>query len=375
MSPQFHVKHVVALCPAGPSALGAVERRVKPGCGGEPGVPPAVTGHPGSAPRWSVALSGRPRVTTIRCVVRPSSTAGPPMVPTPASVALPPVLSTAPSPPGLPGPEPAGSPRARRPPSRHRTRRRARRGGGRLGGTPTATARRGRPPDSVARDGAAAAAGSSAMGEAWPNTTATEGSVASAASESRMAAGVRYGVTPSHQTTVGTEVSIDPASTPARCSRSGSAPWCVTPSHIDARVGQQLSLPLVGRRVVDLHDSQFRIRASVTKGVQPDAQHDQLSNSALHRLGRQILGQAAAGADEPAHRPALWMCRRVVADPALGQPEDRNGERIPEQEAVLQDLVGGSMWAADHAVALGRPCRTSVSLASAPDRKRRGCFT
>jgi hypothetical protein len=108
----------------------------------------------------------------------------------------------------------------------------------------------------------------------------------------------------------------------------------------DLRLGESASLLGLRRRMIELEDPQFRgPLESIGESVETGAQHQDLPHAFLDRMGRRILGEAAAHGDEKAQTSPL-RALPGERDGAVGlRPEDAKRKRIGEHEPPLEDLV------------------------------------
>ena len=112
----------------------------------------------------------------------------------------------------------------------------------------------------------------------------------------------------------------------------------------DIRVGQPALLVALGRGMIELEDAQsLGPLKPIGECVQARAEYENLPHALSHRAASHILGEAAAHGDEEPQRPPLG--------PLFGQrdrlvgvsPEDRERQRVGEDDPALENLMGGPM--------------------------------
>ena len=106
------------------------------------------------------------------------------------------------------------------------------------------------------------------------------------------------------------------------------------------RLGEPASLLGLRRRMIELEHPQIVGRLkSIGEGVETGAQHQDLPHAVCDRRARRVLGETAAHRDKQAQASPLrpFLGER---DGALGVwPEDRERERVGEDEPPLEDLM------------------------------------
>ena len=116
------------------------------------------------------------------------------------------------------------------------------------------------------------------------------------------------------------------------------------PRFRDSRVGQPAPLVALGRGMIQFEDLQILGPLNpIGEGVEARAEDEDLPHALSHRAAGHIFGEAAAHGDEEAQRPPLRLLLGQ-RDRLVGVlPEDRERERVGEDDPALENLMGSPM--------------------------------
>ncbi len=117
--------------------------------------------------------------------------------------------------------------------------------------------------------------------------------------------------------------------------------------HHDPRRLEQLTLPRLSRRMVDLDDSRpHRQLVVVGEGVQAGPENHELPDPTVYRREQRVLGEAAAGDDRGPEPVAAGI--QVMPAPTPDRvgcvgAQDRQRERVAEDQRVVVELMRGAL--------------------------------
>ena len=112
----------------------------------------------------------------------------------------------------------------------------------------------------------------------------------------------------------------------------------------DGRGGEEIAFPGLRRRVVNFENAQAGAKGiAIGKGVEARAEYDHLANATVNRGGQGIFRESRPDGDEEAHSRPGGILQRVARHRRGILAQDSDGERIGENAAVLQELMGRAM--------------------------------
>lgn len=82
---------------------------------------------------------------------------------------------------------------------------------------------------------------------------------------------------------------------------------------------------------------------TVRIGVQPRAEHHNLTDTALKGCGQSIFREACPDGDEESHSGSGWVLPSPASDALRVHPQDGQSKRIGEDPTLLQYLMSGSV--------------------------------
>ncbi len=106
---------------------------------------------------------------------------------------------------------------------------------------------------------------------------------------------------------------------------------------------EEVALPLLSSRVVDLEDVELRPGVAVGEGVETGAEKNVLADSVGDGAGEVVFGIAAAGDEMGAHRDREWPLAGGSAELfGVGWAEYWDGDGIVEDDRPVVELVRGA---------------------------------